>query len=60
MEYILVNNIYFTDVDDAESECDLDSIESWNKVVNNDGDELQVSNFLDEIISLISEKLKLE
>uniref|UniRef100_T1JES9 Phosphomevalonate kinase n=1 Tax=Strigamia maritima TaxID=126957 RepID=T1JES9_STRMM len=40
---------YTHGVDDAESECDLDNVSSWNWIVNNSGNDIAVMKTLQEI-----------
>lgn len=50
--YIIHYKIYFTGIDDSETECNLDDVDIWDlKVVNNDE---RIEYILEQILKLIN------
>lgn len=53
LHYIkLYLNIFFTGIDDAETECDLDDIDTWTLKVSNNNEDIE--DILQQILELIS------
>ena len=43
---------YFEGVDDAESECGLDSVSDWDWIISNEGDAQDLEDQLRQVIDL--------
>lgn len=47
----------FPGVDDAETECGLDSVNSWNVIIDNNHSEDYLEEKIDEILNWVKNKL---
>lgn len=54
---IFIDKCVFTGIDNAESECDLDNVDNWDHVIENNGNLDCLKSKVDSVINMVNEKL---
>lgn len=49
--------VFTEGIDNAESECDLDTVDSWDHIVENNGNLDDLKSKVDSVVNVVNEKL---